>query len=155
MRRRILVGFAILGLLALTAAVALVVARLSAPPVQLAQPSGALAYTARLRGTWDIGIIEPDGTARLVTPDDTFHAIAVADALAGLGEAGVAPLELLDGLEADPTYSADGKQVAVMRRQEGEWRIVLMDVSEDGAPLRESARELTRGGDALFPVWRP
>ncbi len=332
MRRRILVGFAVLGLLALTAAVALVVARLSTPPVQLARPSGALAYTARLRGTWDIGMIEPDGTARLVTPDDAFHdyfasfdfaserinflsnrlagdalgpaqvqpdglglrtldilgavttlffegrldwdpafapggsalvwaslrdlnlelyvdtdpsnaadspvritasgardwfhswspdgqwiafasdrsgnediflvrpdgtglvqvttdaaddihpvwtldgerllfvserggllsegdltlyAIAVADALAGLGEASVAPLELLDGLEADPTYSADGKQVAVMRRQEGEWRIVLMDVAGDGEPLRESARVLTRGGDGLFPVWRP
>ncbi|MBK9125675.1 MAG: PD40 domain-containing protein [Chloroflexi bacterium] len=328
-RRRILVAFPLLVLIVL---VALIVARLSTPPVQLAQPSGALAFTTNQGGTWDIGMIEPDGAARLVTPEDGFHdyfasfdfaserinflsnrltddalgptqvqpdgsglrtldilsavttlffegrldwdpafapggsalvwaslrdlnlelyvdtdpvsdtdspvritstgardwfhswspdgqwiafasdrtgnediyvvrpdgsdlvqvttnaaddiypvwtldgdrllfvserdgllsdgsltlyAIDVADAVAGRGDDAVELLALVDGLEADPTYSADGKQVAVMRRQDDEWRIVVMDISDDGEPMRESAQVLTRDGDALFPVWRP
>ncbi|MDL1917435.1 MAG: hypothetical protein DCC53_16530 [Chloroflexi bacterium] len=329
MHRRVLIA---LPILILIAGVVLIAARLSAPPVRLAQPSGALAFTTHQGKTWDIGMVEPDGTTHRITPDDGFqdyfasfdfaserinflsnrmsagalgptqvqpdgaglrtldilsavttlvfegrldwdpafapggsalawaslrdlnleiyvdtdpasdtdspvrltstgardwfhswspdgqwiafasdragsediylvhpdgtsltqvtanaasdilpvwtldggrllfvserggllsdghlalYAIDTADAVAGRAEDAVVPLEPADGLEADPTYSADGKQVAVMRRQEGEWRIVVMDVSERGEPMRESARVLTRGGDALFPVWRP
>ena len=50
----------------------------------------------------------------------------------------------------DPTYSADGQQVAYISNAAGDWNIYSMDA--DGG----NARRITdSAADDLFPVWRP
>jgi len=60
------------------------------------------------------------------------------------------PLGVDEVFSGDPTYSADGQQIAYMSNEEGDWNIYVMDV--DG----NNVSRLTEGStDELFPVWRP
>lgn len=55
-----------------------------------------------------------------------------------------------DIFRGDPTYSADGEQVAFMSNEEGTWSLYLMDA--DGGNVR---RLTATDANDLFPVWRP
>jgi Tol biopolymer transport system component len=70
-------------------------------------------------------------------------------------EQAVRPFDLSAPFEGDPRYAANGKQVAIMARQAGQWIVMVMDVADDGAVIRESAFTVTVNGDVMFPVWRP
>ena len=52
--------------------------------------------------------------------------------------------------EGDPTYSADGAQMAYMSNLDGDWNILLADA--DGTNIHRLTESTA---DDLFPVWRP
>jgi Tol biopolymer transport system component len=75
-------------------------------------------------GQLDIYLMEPDGSQQRPLDDEIF--------------------------EGDPTYNADGSQVAFMSNESGTWSIYVMDA--DGGNVRRLTGDESND---LFPVWRP
>lgn len=60
------------------------------------------------------------------------------------------PLAKGERFTGNPTYNADGSQIAYLSNEEGRWALYVMD--SNGKNVR---RITDRESNALFPVWRP
>jgi Tol biopolymer transport system component len=71
-------------------------------------------------------------------------------------ETGGTPRNLIDqpGLDYDPVFSPDGKQVAFTSNQEGDYEIYTLDLLPDGRPGR-LRRVTTSPGIDAHPVYSP